>query len=435
MARATTVFAVSAGSIWKIVVDTQVKTQPTNGASALVTGSNWVMSSPGVAADMMWVDGTNARRYTASDDTVRNWASVVTAGAFPTGSRLIALWRSRIVLSGVSSDPHNWFMSRQGNVLDFDYGAASTDAQRAVAGNNTDTGVVGDLITALIPYDKDRLIFGGDHTLFLLTGDPAFGGEIELVSSATGIAWGKAWAMDQNQVVYFYGTDGVYRYIPGARPESISKGRLDQAFRAVNLATHRVRLEWDRSYNRLYVFITQLASGASTHYCWESRTDAWWPDQLPNDHGPMSSYVLDADRPQDRKLLLGGRDGYIRMFEATSMRDDDTAISSYCFYPPIRIAEGLDDQVMNALSVTLSKDTTNVALDVFASEEAESLYDGTSAAKTTRTFTRGGRHTDDRRRVRGSAIAIKLSNSTIDKTWSLEDCAAEIEVAGQTKKA
>lgn len=439
MARTQYVFAVSNGTIYRIDVSTQTKTTPSGGTSALITGTGWVDSSPGVGGDLFWVDGTNVRRWTAAANTVVNWASAVTAGSFPAHSgnypRLVALWRSRIVLSGITTDAHNWFMSRQSDPLDWNYGADAGDAQRAVAGNNTDAGLVGDVITALIPYDKDRLIFGGDHTLFLMTGDPTFGGEIELVSSSTGIAFGKAWAMDHNQTVYFYGSDGVYRYIPGGRPENITAGRLDQAMRSVNLSTHRVRLEWDRAFARLHVFVTQIATGTSTHFCWEQRADAWWVDQYPDAHGPISTFVLDADSPNDRRVLLGTRDGYILKLDPAATSDDGTAISSYCFFPPIRKTDGMEEQVLNSLAVTLSKATTNVLLDVYASEEAESLYDSSTSAKTTRTFTRGGRHTEDRRRVRGANLGIKLYNSTLDKVWSVEDVIAEIEVAGKMKKA
>ena len=429
----------SNGTIYRIDVATQIKTTPSGGSSALLAGTSWISSSPGVGGDLFWVDGTNTRRWLSSTNTVVNWASSVTAGAFPVSSgnypTLVTLWRSRMVLSGIASDPHNWFMARQSDPLDFNYGAEAGDAQRAVAGNNTDAGLVGDVVTALIPYDKDRLIFGGDHTIFLMTGDPAFGGEIELVSSSTGVAFGKAWCMDPGQAVYFFGSEGVYRYVPGGMPESISKGRLDQAFRSINLSTHRVRLEWDRAYSRLYVFVTVIATGASTHYVWESRVDAWWVDQYPNAHGPISSFVLDADAPGDRVLLIGGRDGYLRKMDPAATSDDGTAISSYVFYPPIRSGEGVRDQVLNQLSVTLSKSTTNCDIAVLTSEEAESLYDGTATTAISRNYTSGGRRVDDRRRVRGSNLTLKISNSTINKLWAVEDIVAEVEILGKTKRA
>ncbi len=114
-----------------------------------------------------------------------------TFGSLPAKAYLGCLYRGRVVLSGNPNYPHQWYMSRQADIWDYAY--LASDAQSPVAGNNTDAGEVGDIVTALVPYKDDYLIFGCSSTLWVMRGDPAAGGSLDEVDLTVGMFGANSW--------------------------------------------------------------------------------------------------------------------------------------------------------------------------------------------------------------------------------------------------
>ena len=92
--------------------------------------------------------------------------------------RLIEVWNRRLVLSGLSGEPQNWWMSRQDDPHDFDYSVLPASDQDAATGTLSPAGLVPDNINSIIPYNDNILIFGCDHSVFQMVGDPAMGASI-----------------------------------------------------------------------------------------------------------------------------------------------------------------------------------------------------------------------------------------------------------------
>src|SRR5262249_26865517 len=144
----------------------------TNGTSALSSAAT-VIRSTVLNSRMYFLDGVNWKYYDANTNSMLAWTA--TAGALPTDAggnypRLICTWRGRLVLSGLKQDPHNFFMSAVSNGHDFDYSPLSVTPTQAVAGNLSSLGLIGDVITSLVPYSDDVLIVGGDHTIWMIQG-------------------------------------------------------------------------------------------------------------------------------------------------------------------------------------------------------------------------------------------------------------------------
>jgi hypothetical protein len=68
-------------------------------------------------------------------------------GSMPASAYISCLYRGRLVLSGNSNYPHQWYMSKIGDPWNWAY--ATNDPLTAVAGNNTDAGEIGDIVRAL----------------------------------------------------------------------------------------------------------------------------------------------------------------------------------------------------------------------------------------------------------------------------------------------
>jgi len=143
--------------------------------------------------------------------------------------QIIKLYRGRIVMAGLTSEPHNWFMSKVADPLDWDYGATAS-ATMAVAGNTTNAGKCPDIITCLAPYSDDKMFIGGDHTLWLMQGDPAEMGRIDNISYQIGISGPDAYAFDPNGIFYFFGMGTLWRMADGGVPEPLSRNRMDHNY-------------------------------------------------------------------------------------------------------------------------------------------------------------------------------------------------------------
>jgi len=166
-------------------------------------------------------------------------------GTMPSEAKLCCRYRGRMVLSGHRDYPHQWWMSRTSKPFDWKF--VEDDPLTPVAGNNADAGQIGDIVTALIPFGDDFLIFGCANSIHLLTGDPAYGGSIDEIDQTTGIWGDRAWCKDSNGNLYFFGSRGIYRMDGGrSKPFCISQGALPKIIEdwAYTPETHRITLSF-----------------------------------------------------------------------------------------------------------------------------------------------------------------------------------------------
>lgn len=407
---------------------------PTSGTGALSTGAAVIFSAEH-SQDLYFADGVSQKFYDSSADTVSAWTA--SAGTLPEDSvgnrpRLIELWRGRLVQSGLPRDPHNWFMSAVFAPNDWDYAPASPTSTQAVAGNISDAGKVGDIIMGMIPYSDDVLIFGCDHSLWQMSGDPMSGGQIDRISDVTGMAFGRSWCKDPYGRVYFFGSrGGVYVMAPGQQPERISD-RIEERLSEVDLNTSIVRMCWDDRMQGLHVFITPLTSTTTTtHYFWEMRTKAWWPDVFANtDHNPKCVHIFDGDDPADRVVLFGSWDGYIRYMDPDANDDDGSAIASSVMFGPI-LTKDFDDVLLKDLQATLGRDSDDVTYSVYVGETPEEALSSTAVATGNWT---AGRNLVSPVRRSGRAIFVKVENLNVDHTWAFEACRARIAGLGKVRR-
>lgn len=364
------------------------------------------------------------------DDTVDGTISY--AGL---GCKLIALYRGRIVLSGLQTDPQNWFMSAVNDPLDWNYSPDTPSQTQAVAGTSTDAGKLGDVVTALAPYSDDLMVIGGDHTLWVMRGDPAAGGTIDNISYQTGIAGPDAFIWDPEGNFYFFGAGSLWRMGAGITSiENISRGRMDTTFGEINYATHNIRLLWDNQHRGLHIYLTpnNEPSESPSHYYWDARTDGFWKDEMPTAQGPTAIHFFNADDPNDRAVLLGGFDSYIRSISNDVYDDDGTAIANYVNYAPIMPWGPLVEGRMIELNVTMSIDSDPALIAVSGGPSAEYAV-LESPLRYTR-IVQPGQNTM-RQRVNGTAFMIRLyGTGTANKSWAIETVTGVFIPGGRSRR-
>ena len=382
-----------------------------------------------------FVDGVSTKRYDPVANAMESWTA--SAGSLPVSGvhypRLICTWRGRTVQSGILSDPHNWFMSKVNDPRDWDYGA-TVSAIMAVAGNQTNstTGMPADVITCLLPYNDNILFLGLDHTIARVDGDPMSGGQIQVVSDTVGMAWGRPFCRDPFGGIYFVSSRGpVYRMAPSGQLERISQA-IDYKLDNLDLGQYVCRMAWDDRAQGAHLFLTPLNKDWETiHYWYDARNGAWWPDVFKNlNHNPKAVYLFDGDNPEDRKLLLGSWDGYIRAFDPLLKEDDGYAIESRVLIP-FPQAKGNVPYTIKDLQAVFAGDSDPLTYGIQVGSHAEEAQKAT--ASKTGTF-RGGRNRSEMVRRHGHAAYLKLSNNTQGYAWSMESIMAVMAVQNATRR-
>lgn len=339
---------------------------------------------------------------------------------------IAAMYRDRLVLAGNPENPQNFIASRVGDHLDWDYG--QDDPAGAFAGNASQAGRVGDPVLALMPASDDVMYIGGDHSLWAMRGDIADGGSIDVVSTAVGIMSNTAWTKSPDGTIYFAGTGGLFRLAGTNPPVNISTGRITRFFADIDRTASDVHLVWDQTQQGLYVFVTPN-SGTTTAMFYDQRTDGFYPLLFPDTHGPNSVLLFDGDLPNDRLILLGGRDGFIRYVSPAATTDDGNAIESFINFVPVS-ADAVTESTLQWMDVIFGEESNfNVTLTALAGPTVDHAF-STPRRSINRTYTAGRRPSRWLMRTRGVYHALRFSNSVINKTWSLEQVAASFNPGG-----
>lgn len=428
--RVVTLVAVSGGTVKAAAAGATAWTTATSGTTALATTG--VIRSAANNQKLWFADGTNWKYYDASDNTVKAWTA--SAGALPVdGSgnkpRLICTWRGRTVLSGLLEDGQNWFMSAVNDPTDFDYFPSPIVPTQAVAGNNSPLGLIGDVVTALIPYSDDTLIFGGDHTVWMCNGDPMAGGQIDLITDQIGMAWGNPWTKAPDGTLYFVSNrTGIYSMIPGQQPLRVSQ-QIDQELFDLDTGTNIFRLLWDDFWQGFHVFITPVAAAApTTHLFYEATKGAWWTDTFASDdHNPLCCCTFDGNLTSDRRTLIGSWDGFVRNFSPDATTDDGTTMTSSVILGPM-LTKDFDDVLLKDLQAILATGSGTVTYEVYVGATAEAAL--VSTAVSTGTWS-GGRSLDSPIRRRGHAIYVKLTSTA---RWAMESIRARVAGRGKVSR-
>jgi hypothetical protein len=194
--------------------------------------------------------------YDPVADTLIRWMATDGLGQVPANCHLICTYRDRLVLAG---DPaHVWYMSRQGDPHDWDYGADAGDAGRAVAGVSSEAGKVAHEITALCPFMDDYLIIACRDSMWVMRGDPAYGGQIDNISNTVGIIGRRAWTYGEQGQLIFLSRSGICVIPPSATPEvaHLSQPKIPRELINVDYKRNIVNLEWDDKNRGVHIFVT-----------------------------------------------------------------------------------------------------------------------------------------------------------------------------------
>lgn len=375
-------------------------------------------------------------------------------GAMPARITMGCNYRARAALSGNSSDPHQWYQSRQANPYDWTY--AADDAQSPVAGNDADAGKVGDIITAQIPYSDDFLIYASIGKLYLLRGDAAAGGSLDMLDENIGVVSPNAWCWDDQKNLYLLDLKGLYRIKPGlVAPEALTSDKIPNFVTdlALNPETQRIVLVFDPIRYGIQIHVTDIETGVNQNYWYDLHSEGFFPETYPEQCGVFCAHFYQADDPSYRKVMMGTYDGHIKIFDDTAKSDDigttaspaSEAVNSYALLGPVMIGQNhAYTGRMKTLSVVSAggkaggtiPDSDGIDYEIYVDDSAEGIMEKVDAGGEylySGLLDAPGRNKTLRRRARGVFLAVKLGNDTLNETWGLERVVAEVEDAGRAR--
>lgn len=372
------------------------------------------------------------KKFNPATATISNWTAA-TAGTIPYGSTCICLWRDRIVLSGGTTSPYGIFMSAQGDPEDWDYSATGVGAAVNLA--LADAGQIGDVVTAMAPHSDTCLIIGSPTQLWIIRGDPAFGGQADIISQEIGIVDRGAWCTTPDGVMVFLSQDGLYAMPKGCAagnaPESLSREQCPLELLNVDKSTTTVSMAYDVYARGIHIFLTPASAGTPTHWWFDWETKGFWKVTVHSNYDPFCAHSRKNAVSDHSTVMLGCRDGYIRRFQTNLAADDSTNFTSYVFFGPFGESAGMHDTSLDEMAVTLAQDSGDVDWEIRTADCAEDAFEAT--AQESGEFTIAGRNNNVNPRVRGAASYIKLSNGESGVAWGFEGGVAKFNKRGKTR--
>jgi len=350
-----------------------------------------------------------------------------TYGIPPCGCQVICTYRDRLVLAGPN---HIWYMSRQGDPTDWDYGADPDDVARAVASTTAEAGSIGEPIVALIPHSDDYLVIGCQRSVWVLRGDPAIGGQIQALTREIGIQGPDAWCKLPDGSLLFLSRDGLYVLPPGGVnfPVEFSREKLPKELLDVDTSANAVSMAYDSRDRGVHLFITPTAGTTGEHWWIDWATKTFWPVAFgDDDHQPLVAVDHAPNLSSDHYVHLGGGDGYVRRFSDDATTDDATdaePIVSSVVYGPLPIAPPGMTGIVDEIFAILDASSGDLDWELAFADTAEGTL--TAIASATGTWV-AGRNRSQRVRYRGAAAALTLSATT---QWAIESVAVAIKPGG-----
>jgi len=231
-------------------------------------------------------------------------------------------------------------------------------------------GQPGDDITGLIPWRDDYLLFGCRDSFWILRGDPGFGGRMDVLFRGCGLLTQEAHAFDHRGGLYFLAPGGLMYLAQGSsRPVEIARERLGDVLSEVDLTTTRPSMAFDVQRTLLYVYLTPTNGSTNVvHVVYDPMSEdvnvdgGVFLDAFGTvGHQPRAVVSVVAENDDDRQVLLGCQDGFVRRFSDTQLTDDGTTIDAWVKMSPLEVGDGAARGMLHELQCTLNAGSGPVA--------------------------------------------------------------------------
>ena len=352
--------------------------------------------------------------YNPKTDGLELWLAD-NGGNMPIGCKLVTLYRDRLILAGDGTGTA--YASRSGDSLDFNYSTDKGEAARAWAlgvPGNVLAGTLPHPVTYIAAYGDDCIAISSRDQLFILRGDPSYGGELDEVTDSVGVLSGEAGCRVPTREFLFVSLDGVYELPGQCRDLAFPVSRFPLPDDLMNLNPDRavISMESDPFDHGVHIFVTYGSGAPVTHYWAERREDpdgphmSFWPLLIDNTHEPFSIHQHMAMHALDNAVVFGCRDGKIRRFHREFIEDDggSNAIDWHVDFGPINLGSGFAKGAISSIVGILDDDSASVTWRIFVGNSLQAVSDPTGSGFINGVWTAGVSNNTDCRAGGGAAI-------------------------------
>ena len=343
------------------------------GVSGLSATSGYVSIVP-FANEAFIADGAKVVVLNLGDRTLEDLRPSG-RGFVPQRCQIMESYLGGLFFAGDANDRANWYISKAGDRYDYDYQPVGGPfSNQAIEGATSLAGLAPTAITGAVNIADDLLMVFGDHDTWRLTGHPAANGRFDLVSGDVGCAFGRAWTRDPSgRAVFFWNQENGLHVTDGVSVRPVLPGRLTRAMRAIDLTQYRIRMAWNFLYDGLDILICPLpgVTAQPVSFFWERAVNALWETERA---GPLVTDVctINGDAPQDRAMILGCSDGFLRTPSAGRSDDDGYPVNSRVLIGPISVGSSAYETMMQNVQVMLDLWSGFCTMNIYVSETAVS---------------------------------------------------------------
>ena len=375
----------------------------------------------------IYIADSECKRYNPNTGTVE-----VVENA-PTGQGLVAVYQERLVLSG---EDHMWYMSRQGDFEDWNFGDNYKKIGRAVAGTTGDGGEIGLPITALKAFEDKALLIATADDLWIMQGNINAGGRIDCVSHDLGVIQFNAIDITDGGLVVFLSRQGLYTWQIGGNtpPQPFSERVEPEELRDI-ATTNDIMIRYDKKENGFYLFITP-STGTGEHWFLDMETKAFWRSIYQEAHQPFA--IAKMPIAGDSCVMLCGTDGIVRVHDHDATDDDGTDIVSDIIIGALQPAGyGEEGQILEIIG-DMAAGSADVTWYIVPGDTAEEAIDNAvtdlEAGTTTRVHSTGtfeaGHNRPRNPRTRSAWVALWLSSTGI---WAYGKISLTVDRVGMLR--
>jgi hypothetical protein len=251
-------------------------------------------------------------------------------------------------------------------------------------------------------------------------------GFIDVLSRKVGVIHHRAWTTTPEGVLYFLSKEGIYKILPGSQqyPVPVSKGALPTDFLNIDPDLISASLSYDLRRSMIHVYLTSQIEGAIRYHYWlDVRNDALWPMTMQADHEPIAVTLHDALTGDTNRVILGGRDGYIRHYSDKSPTDDGSTFFSTVYFGPFG-RTGVETMI-HRLHCVLARDSSDVEWLILKGDNPEAaLHSASSLTVGALPTWSGGSNAWDTIRFAAGAFYLLVGS---ENRWALESLIMELE--------
>lgn len=375
-------------------------------------------------------DGERYRDYDPIQDEVVPYEPN-DGGEMPARARILTAWIGRIIMTRSADEPFEIYASEQGNPWGWNRRPGAPSVTQAWSGRSAGVGSPPDVVNAFIPATDDIAYIGMDSQIWRVTGDPAAGGSLDVMTDQVGISFGNSWTKDPGGRVYAFTSRGGVIVIEGGGWARLSENRIERRLQDLDLSLYQVRLMWDYRREGLVVLPVPTGIGGTFHRGWffEAKTGSWWEDDWAHVNvQPSAICTLDGDKPDDRKVILGCEDGYLRYIDELSADDDDQAIDWRVLVGPLA-PPGMDTRFrFSRPRIVLASDQNGAEIEFYANQVADVRTGPWASSQILPGHTKFSIG-----RVRGNSVWVRMRNNRLGERCSIEGATIAAAPAGRCR--